>query len=101
MNCEHCGGEGAPAGRAGKSHESMEEQQHRAGVQENVRKMMPARRETKELAIEHVRERRERMPVLRVNVRECPAQRVRTQATGDGGILINVILVVVIDEIVA
>ena len=54
-------------------------QQNRPGaVQQHIDKMMPSRLESKELAVQHVRHRCERVPVLRMNMRECPKNAVPT-----------------------
>ena len=61
--------------------------------------MMRARPYSKKLTIEHVRHRRERMPVLRMNVRERPDDVGPTQPASNVRIIQHVEWIVVVDEL--
>src|ERR1700736_4868551 len=56
--------------------------------------------ESEYLAIDHVRDSRERMPVLRVRLSKRRDKAVPRQAGADFAIFVNVVLVVVINELV-
>jgi hypothetical protein len=61
-----------------------EEQEDRGrGVEEQVRQMMSPRLEAEELAIQHVRNGGERMPVTRMNMGESPLNPARRKTIGD------------------
>src|ERR1700716_1998028 len=80
--------------------EQEEEQENRNGVENNVREVMPTSAQVEELTIEHVRKRRERMPVPRVRVRERPHDSFPANAVGYKRVCINVNAIVVVDEVV-
>ena len=75
-------------------------QQHGDGVEQNVREMMADGSKSKQLAIDHVRNRRERMPVPRVAVRERPSDSAQCQPARHDRISVNVSLIVEINEFV-
>lgn len=62
--------------------------------------MMSACLQAVPLAVEHVRNRREWMPVLRMNMAHGPANATQANAAGYLRILINVVVIVVVNEIV-
>jgi hypothetical protein len=62
--------------------------------------VMPARFQPVQLAIKHVCDCCEGMPVFRVNMRECPRNIAQTDTTGDPGILIDVLRIIIVNEIV-
>jgi hypothetical protein len=70
-------------------------------VKKEIREMMSAGIESKELAVEHVRNCRQWMPVSRVAVRERPNDSGQRQAAGYGRVFIDVNVIVEINEIVA
>ena len=63
--------------------------------------MMPARLHPEELAIEHVRDRRERVPVLGMDVRERPSNTVPIQSGPNMRIFKHVKRIVIIHELMA
>ena len=80
--------------------EQEEKQKSRDRVEQDIREMMTAGSQSKELAIEHVRNRGERMPVARVSVSERPRDAAQRQAACDDRIAVNVRFIIKIDEIV-
>src|SRR5438874_4440028 len=67
-------------------------------MEQNVCEMMAAGIQSKQLAIEHVRNRRKRMPVSANDVRKCPTDSVNAQTPRNLGILVDVIRIVEINE---
>ena len=63
--------------------------------------MMTGRFQIEQLAIEHVRNERKRMPVVRGPVHECARYMLGGNSRTDERTAVNVNLVVVVDEIVA
>ena len=53
-----------------------------------------------QLAVEHVCDCRQRMPVFGVNMSECPGDVREVNAAGDPGVLIDVARIVIVNEIV-
>ena len=76
------------------------EQDDRNRVQEDIREMMSAGLEPKELAIEHVGNRRQRMPVPRVAVPERPNDSGQGEAAGYDRVFIDVDVIVEVNEFV-
>ena len=70
-------------------------------MQQNVGRVMPTGVEAVDLAVEHVRQPGQRMPVGDVDVREDPRGAADRQAGGDVRILVDVLIVVEIHELVA
>ena len=68
-------------------------------MQQDVRQMMSPRLEAVELAIEHVRDGGERMPVGSMNMSERPLDRAKREPIRDLGILVNVLPVIIADEL--
>ena len=78
------------------------EQQQRVGeVEQEVRQVMAGGLEAVKLAIQHVGNPSERMPVAGVAAGERPVERVRRDASLHGRILHDVLQVVVVNKIVA
>ena len=87
--------------RAGQSPQREKQENCRGGMQPDVRPMMSPWLKTVELAIQHVRQRGERMPVVGMHTGEGPPNSVRREARADPRILVNVFVVVVVDELVS
>ena len=62
--------------------------------------MVPACVYAVQLAIEHMCDRRQRVPVFRMDMRECPGDVAEIDAAGDRRVLIDVARIVVVNEIV-
>jgi hypothetical protein len=90
----------ASPGAASHLPENKKEQQDRAGMEKDTRKMVAAGIEAEELKIQHVRERGKRMPVSRVGLSEGQADAIERKARGHDRTFINVILIVISDELV-
>ena len=101
MDGKHRGHERATPKLPGHLPEQEKEQENGNRMQEDIGEVMAAGVKTEELAIQHVRQRRERMPVTRMSVRECPHDSMRSDTTGYDRISVNVSAIVVIDEVVA
>ena len=89
----------APCG----SGDSLKKQEKKQGVRDmdqHVHEQVPAGIQTKELAVQHMREPGERMPVGGVKRGEGPGNSVQRQAAGDHGIVPDVKRVIEIDELV-
>ena len=61
-------------------------------------KMMPARAQSEELAIEHVRKPRQRLPVEAIDGKECTDQTGARQPRSHPGVFVNVGVVVEVNE---
>ena len=88
MDREKCGDKNALPVRAGLAltgdvAQPKEKQNRGNGVQENIREMVAAGFEIVELAIDHVRNDRERVPIVSLGVDEGLRQTVQTQTGGD------------------
>ena len=101
MKREKRGRERARPARPGHPLQDPEEQDAVCGVQEQARQMMEARVQAEELAIEHVREPGQRVPVGRVAGREGPPHPLETEPRSDVEIFDDVLRIVVEDELVA
>src|SRR5689334_2478919 len=62
--------------------------------------MMSPRLETIQLTIHHVRNGRNRVPVVGVHMGEGPSNSSETKAIGDPRIIVNILIIVVINELV-
>ena len=69
-------------------------------MQQHVRQMMSPRPETVEFAIQHVRNRGQRMPVVGMHMREGPLHPVESKAARDPWIFVHVLVIIVVDELV-
>src|SRR4029077_20774802 len=79
-----------PAGYRCHVIKQKEQQKNGDCVEQDVREMMTACFQSKQLTIEHVRDRCERMPVARVSVSERPRDAAQRQAACDDRIAVNV-----------
>src|SRR5437870_2234465 len=100
MNGEDACHECAWPKRASHLFQHEKKQQHRYRMQQHISEVMTAGFEPEQLAVEHVRNRRERMPVPRMRMGKRGEYAVYRKASGDGGVLIHVQVIVEIDEIV-
>ncbi len=69
-------------------------------VQKHVSEMMPGRIESVELAIQHVRNRCQRVPVTGCRMRKGPRDPCQRQPCGDVRIRVNILRIVVRYELV-
>ena len=69
-------------------------------MQEDIGKVVPARVQSVELAIEHMCNRRQWVPVFGMDMRKRPGDVGDADAAGDPRVLIDVARIVVINEIV-
>lgn len=69
-------------------------------MKEHIRKVMPTGVEPEQLAIEHMRNTRQRMPVSRMKMGKCSNHAIEREALDDARIFININVVIEIDEIV-
>ena len=90
---------GAGPKGSGSRVQQRKQQQHHGRMQQHVDQMVPCRIESEQLAIQHVRNRCQRMPISRVRFSECRNDAARRYTRGDPWIVINISLVVVGDEI--
>jgi len=67
-------------------------------VQQNAGQMMAAGMQSVQLAVQHVRQPRQRMPVERIILRERPDHSFERQAANDFRIFINVLLVIIVNK---
>ena len=84
---------------SGDSFEKQEKKQGVRNMNERVHEQMPTGIETKELAVEHMREPGERMPVRGVKSSESPGNPFQRQAAADHGIVPDVKIVIQADEL--
>ena len=89
-----------PPERTRHALQSKKKKDNSDDVEEYIGKVMPACLQAVKLAVEHVRDRGQRMPIFGVNVGECPDNIGKAEATGYPGILIHVTRVIVVNEIV-
>src|SRR3954451_16124734 len=99
MDGEECRDESASPQRSGQFPQSEKQNDCRQAVQQNIREMMPARVESVDLAVGHVRNRGQRMPVIRMHMSEGPENSVEAQTIYDDRIIVDVIVVVIIQEL--
>ncbi len=69
-------------------------------MKEHIRKVMPTGAEPEQLAIQHMRNTRQRMPVSRMKMGKCSNHAIDREALDDARIFININVVIEIDEIV-
>ena len=70
-------------------------------MKQDVREMVSGGIQPEELAIQHVRQRRQRMPVTGITLGERGAKAIGGEASGDDRIFVDVVLIVVGHELVA
>ena len=100
MNGKHGRHKRAPPQCPGHLPKNEEQQEHRRRVQQDVGQMMPARIQTKELAVKHVGQGGQGMPIAAMAVCERPDDALPMQPLGDGRILVNVPTIVVNEAVV-
>src|SRR5208282_1037882 len=100
MDSEDRCDEGAGPKGIGHSPQQYKEQTSRDSVQHEIRGVVPPGIETKELAIDHVRNPGHRMPVERVGSQKGPQYAAESQAAQHKRILINIIGIVEVHEAV-
>src|SRR5437870_11779539 len=61
---------------------------------------MGAGLKTIQLAVKHVRDRRQRMPIHRMNMGKCPGYTANGKAVGYVGIFVNVTWVIIVNKVV-
>ncbi len=86
---------------AGHLPEDQEQHDGRGGVQQDIGPMVPAGAEPIELAVQLMRETGERMPVRTMAVGKDPGDAGDRQPVRHVGILINVFVIIIVDELVA
>ena len=99
MNREHCRDETASPQAGGRLLEKNKKKYRGGAVKENIHKMMGAWIQAEQLAIEHVRDGRERMPVLRMNMGERPPDAAPGQACAHMHVVEHVKRIVVVNEL--
>ena len=77
-----------------------EEQYRRRHVEEDIGEMMPAGMQPIKLAVQHVRNPGQRMPVGGVDMGKCPDDPLERQTPGNFRVFIYVKVVVVVDKLV-
>ena len=100
MDGEHGGHQRAGPEIARHPPQHQEQHDRRGGVQDDIAEMVPPRPQAVELAVEHVGEPGERMPVGGVRGGEGPGDAVGGQAARDMRVLVDVVAVVEVDEAV-
>src|SRR5437016_6937990 len=100
MNCEHRCNKSAVPKCARHLLQREENEDHRDNVQEDICGMVTSRLQSIYLAVEHMRDRRQRMPVHGVNMGECPGNAAEADAACYFSVLINVARIVVVNEVV-
>src|SRR4029453_7941268 len=101
MNCEqHCYKSASPQMASHlRQHQKQKDDSDR--VQKHVGEMMPGRIESVQLAIQHVRNRRQRVPVTGYRMRKGPGDPRWRNAGGDIGIHVNVLWVVIRNKLMS
>src|SRR6478672_11050871 len=101
MNREQGGDESAPPSKAGHRPDDKKKKKNRAGMKQDVREMVSGGVQPEELVIQHVRQRRQRVPIAGIAFGESGPKAIHGKAGDDDWILIDVVLVVVGHEMVA
>ncbi len=101
MNREHSGHEGTRPKIAGHPPQNQKEDDCRGHVKQDVAEVMSPGRQPVKLAIQHVGEPSERVPVAGMAAGEGPSDALDGQAAGDWQIPAHVVFVIVVDEVVA
>src|SRR5438045_233440 len=99
VNGEHGGYKCTPPERASHALECKEKKDDSDRVEDDISKVMPACLQPIKLAVEHVCDCRQRMPVLGVNMGERPDNIGAAETTGYPGILIHITRIIVVNEI--
>ena len=90
---------GAPPKGPGHLPQHQKNQDHRRGVKEDIGQMMPGGMQSVQLAVEHVGNPSQRMPVIGMKMGERPDDSPEAQPVGNHRILINILVVIHLDEI--
>ena len=100
MHGEDGGHKSAAPQRACHLLQRNKEKDDRDSVEQQIRKVVPACLQSVQLAVQHVCDCRQRMPVFGMNMSECPSDVRDVNAARDSGVLIDVARIVVVNEIV-
>lgn len=100
MHSENRRDKRAPPQRACHAFQRHKKKDDGARVQEDISKVVPAGVYSVELAIKHMCDCRQRMPVFGMDMRKRPGDVGDADATRDPRVLINVTRIVVVNEIV-
>jgi hypothetical protein len=101
MNCEQGRNKSAPPQTPSHLLESEKQEDDGYRVQKNIGEMMPASVEPVQLAIQHVRNGREGVPVTPYCVDKAPSDPSQRQPGGDVSIRIDVLWVVEADKLMS
>ena len=70
-------------------------------VQQDIHKMMRTRLQSEKLTVQHVRHRRERMPIMGMDMGECPGNAVPAQTAMNLIVFADVNRIIEVDEFMA
>ena len=98
MQRKERGHQGAAPERARQALEQPEQQQAVDDVQQQTRDVVAAGPEPVNLAVQHVRQPRQRMPIAGVHTRERPLDASQRQASLDARVAADIVRVVKVDE---
>src|ERR1700733_361584 len=98
MHCKNCRDKCATPKHARHPPQHKKEQNRCECVEKNVCKMMSARFQSVKLAIHHVRNPCQRMPIGTVGVGKSPSDARKRQALRDFRICINIFVIVEVDK---
>ena len=90
----------SPARTAGHLPEHEKEQHDGDRVQQDIGEVMSASLQPVQLAVQHVRNCRQRVPVSRMTMDKSADDTVARKASRDRGVFVNIYVIVKIDEIV-
>ena len=100
MNCENGSDKAGAPSRARHCLQGKKQASRAQSMQQDIDDVRSARIKTKNLAVHHVSDGRERMPIACVRLTECVDKSGKSDAMGDAGIRVNIDVVVVVNEIV-
>ena len=100
MDCEHCRDKRASPKGSGHLPKNEKQHDHGGAMQHQAGEMVPTRAKPEELDIEHMRDGRERMPVLGMNVGKRPGDPMERDSISYRGIGVEIRDVIVVDELV-
>ena len=69
-------------------------------MKQDIAQVVAPRLKTVDLAVKHVRDCRQWVPVIRMDMRESPLNPLPTQTSSDARVLVDVVVIIVIDELV-
>ena len=99
MNREKRGDERALPETRGHLDEEIQQEDSGDAVQQNIGEVLRTRLQTEDLAVDHVRNDCERMPITRLHINKGLRQSMQAQPSFDQRIVVDVRLVIVIDEV--